>query len=240
MPTPHIEAEPGDFAETVLMPGDPLRARHIATEYLDDAVQVNNVRAMEGWTGTWQGTRVSVMGSGMGIPSISIYATELAREYGVQRILRVGTCGAFSPKLDLNDVVVAIGAATDSLINRERMRGLDFAAVADFELLRTFVEAAEAAQQPVTVGSIFSSDAFYGSSPEKVDMLKRNGLLAVEMEAAGLYGVAAMERIAALAVMTVSDHFDHTRELTPAERQSTLDTMIRLALDTVRAVEGDA
>lgn len=238
MPTPHIEAKPGDFAETVLMPGDPLRARHIATQYLDDAVQVNAVRAMEGWTGTWQGTRLSVMGSGMGIPSISIYATELAREYGVQRILRVGTCGAFSAELDLNDVVVAIGAATDSYVNRERMGGLDFAAVADYGLLRAFVDTAEGARQPVTVGPVFSSDSFYGSSPEKVAMLKRNGLLAVEMEAAGLYGVAAVEGIAALAVMTVSDHFDHDRELSPAERQSTLDTMIRLTLDTVRAVEG--
>ena len=238
MPTPHISAPAGAFAETVLMPGDPLRARHIAQNYLEDVELVTSVRNMEGYTGTHNGRRLSVMGSGMGIPSISIYATELVREYGVKRIMRVGTCGAFSPKLDLNDLVVAIGAATDSGVNRERMRGLDFAAVADYDLLRAFMDAAEERGEKVTVGPIFSSDVFYAPDPERVGMLKRNGLLAVEMEAAGLYGVAAWEGIQALAVMTVSDHFDHDRELTPEERETKLDTMITLALDTVHRIEG--
>lgn len=238
MPTPHISSPSGAFAETVLMPGDPLRARHIAENYLDDAELINSVRNMEAYTGTHRGRRISVMGSGMGIPSISIYATELAREYGVKRIMRVGTCGAFSAKLDLNDLIVAIGAATDSLVNRERMRGLDFAAVADYAFLRAFVDVAEDRGEAFTVGPVFSSDSFYGSSPEKVDMLKANGLLAVEMEAAGLYGVAAVEGIQALAVMTVSDHFDHDRQLTSEERETKLDTMITLALETVHAIEG--
>jgi purine-nucleoside phosphorylase len=238
MPTPHISSPAGAFADTVLMPGDPLRARHIAENYLDGAELINSVRNMEAYTGTHRGRRVSVMGSGMGIPSISIYATELAREYGVKRIMRLGTCGAFSAKLEVNDLVVAIGAATDSRINRERMRGLDFAAVADYALLRAFVDVAEDRGEELTVGPVFSSDAFYGSSPEKVDMLKRNGLLAVEMEAAGLYGVAAIEGIQALAVMTVSDHFDHEGELTSEERETKLDTMITLALETVHVIEG--
>lgn len=238
MPTPHISAEPGAFADTVLMPGDPLRARHIAQNYLEDVELVTAVRNMEGYTGTHRGRRLSVMGSGMGIPSICIYATELVREYGVKRIMRVGTCGAFSPKLDLNDLVVAIGAATDSHVNRERMRGLDFAAVADYAFLRAFVDVAEEHDEPVTVGPIFSSDVFYSSDLERVDLLKRNGLLAVEMEAAGLYGVASWEGIQALAVMTVSDHFDHERELTSEERETKLDTMITLALETVHRMEG--
>lgn len=233
MPTPHLSAPDGAFAETVLMPGDPLRARYIAEHFLDDARQVTAVRAMEGWTGTFAGIPVSVQGSGMGIPSISIYATELVRHYGVQRIIRVGSCGALSPSVALRDVLVASGAGTDSNVNRLRLGGRDLPAVADFGLLRAVVERAEAGGEALSVGTVFTSDLFYEPNPDVFDLLRRYGFLAVEMEAAGLYGVAAELGFAALTVCTVSDHLVTEERLTVAERQEGFDTMIRLVLHAV-------
>lgn len=233
MPTPHLAAPDGAFADTVLMPGDPLRARYIAEAFLDEAEQVTNVRSMEGWTGTYAGRRISVQGSGMGVPSISIYATELIRHYGVQRIVRVGSCGAISADLALRDVVVAVGAGTDSNVNRLRLHGRDLPAVADFGLLRAVVERAEAAGEPVKVGTVFTSDLFYEPNPEVFDLLRRFGFLAVEMEAAGLYGVAAEHGAAALAVCTVSDHLVTEEHLSVDERQAGFDAMIRLTLNAL-------
>jgi purine-nucleoside phosphorylase len=233
MPTPHLSAPDGAFAETVLMPGDPRRARYIAETFLDGAELVTDVRAMEGWTGSYAGRRVSVQGSGMGVPSISIYATELVRHYGVRRIVRVGSCGAITTDLALRDVVVASGAGTDSNVNRLRLGGRDLPAVADFGLLRAVVERAEAAAEPVRVGTVFTADLFYEPNPEVFDLLRRYGFLAVEMEAAGLYGVAAEHGIAALTVCTVSDHLVTDEHLDVDERQEGFDAMIRLVLNAL-------
>jgi purine-nucleoside phosphorylase len=233
MPTPHLSAPDGAFAETVLMPGDPLRARYIAETFLDGAELVTSVRAMEGWTGSYAGRPVSVQGSGMGVPSISIYATELVRHYGVRRIVRVGSCGAIRADLALRDVVVASGAGTDSAVNRLRLQGRDLPAVADFELLRAVVERAEAAGDPVRVGTVFTADLFYEPNPEVFDLLRRYGFLAVEMEAAGLYGVAAEHGVAALTVCTVSDHLVTEERLSVDERRQGFDAMIRLVLNAL-------
>jgi purine-nucleoside phosphorylase len=234
MPTPHISAVPGDYAPTVLMPGDPLRAAYIAENFLDDARQVNAVRNMFGYTGTYRGQPVSVQASGMGVPSIQIYATELARFYGVERIVRVGSCGTVQPTVALRDLVVALAAGTDSLVNRARFAGRDFPAAADWSLVRAMVEAAERAGHPFHVGSVYTSDFFY--EPEGSNtfaLLQRYGVLAVEMEAAGLYGVAAECGIAALTVATVTDHIIREESLSSEERQSGLASMLSITLDAL-------
>lgn len=239
MPTPHLEAQPGDYADTVLMPGDPLRADYIAQRFLDGARKVNAVRAVSGWTGTWRGRPVSVQASGMGVPSIQIYATELARHYGVRRIVRVGSCGTVQDRIALRDVVVALAAGTDSLVNRARFGGRDFPAVADWALARAVVEAAERAGVPAHVGPVYTSDFFYEpEGSQTMELLARYGILAVEMEAAGLYGVAAECGIAALTVATVSDHITRGERLSVAERQEGFDAMISLVLDGVLPAAG--
>ncbi|MFY0580550.1 purine-nucleoside phosphorylase [Cystobacter fuscus] len=237
MPTPHISAAPGDFAEVILMPGDPLRARYIAQRFLQDAREVTSVRNMFGYTGTHQGRRLSVMGHGMGIPSLSIYTTELIREYGVRVILRVGSCGALRQDVKLRDIIVATAAGTDSNVNRMRLGGHDFPAVADFMLARRAVEAAEKRGRPVRVGSVFTSDLFYTPEGElaKNALYARMGMLAVEMEVAGLYGVAAEHGARALGLLTVSDHLLTREALSAADRQSSFDEMIELALDVAAA-----
>jgi purine-nucleoside phosphorylase len=235
MSTPHISASPGDFAEVVLMPGDPLRARYISERFFEEAREVNSVRNMLGYTGRFRGHRLSVMGHGMGIPSISIYATELIKDYGVRVLLRVGSCGALRKEVQLRELIIAQGAGTDSKVNRMRFLDHDFPAVADFSLVRRAVEAAERRGRKVHVGSVFTSDFFYSPPSQQYEVLERMGMLAVEMEAAGLYGVAAEYGARALALLTVSDHL-HTRErLTPAERQTSFDEMIELALDVATA-----
>jgi purine-nucleoside phosphorylase len=237
MPTPHISAAPGDFAEVVLMPGDPLRARHIAQRFLQDAREVTSVRNMFGYTGTHQGRRLSVMGHGMGIPSLSIYTTELIREYGVRSIIRVGSCGALREDVKVRDIIVATAAGTDSNVNRMRLGGHDFPAVADFMLARKAVEAAEKRGRAVRVGSVFTSDLFYTPEGEQAKnaLYARMGMLAVEMEVAGLYGVAAEFGARALALLTVSDHLLTRESLSSADRQTTFDEMIELALDVAAA-----
>lgn len=216
------------------MPGDPLRARYIASTYLDDVRQVNEVRNMLGFTGTYGGRPVSIQGSGMGVPSMMLYATELVQHFGVERIVRVGSCGALQDDLDLGDVVVAIGAGTDSTVNRRRLGGRDFPATADYGLLRAVVDGAGAKGLTARVGNVFTSDFFY--EPEGSDtfeLLERYGFLAVEMEAAGLYGVAAEYGAAALTVATVSDQLKRGEHLSTEERQSSFDAMITLVLDAV-------
>ena len=231
MPTPHIAAEAGDFAEIILLPGDPLRAQHIADTFLEDVQQVTAVRNMFGFTGTYQGQRVSAMGTGMGIPSASIYAKELITEYGVKKLIRVGSCGGIGSDVGIRDVIIAMGACTDSGVNRARFRNLDFAAIADYELLRAAVDAAEAKGKTVRVGNVFSADLFYHPDFSLFDTMEKMGVMAVEMEAAGLYGVAAEYGAQALAILTVSDHVRTGEATSSDERQSTFNDMIEIALE---------
>ncbi|MEK8097936.1 purine-nucleoside phosphorylase [Morganella morganii] len=233
MATPHINAERGDFADVVLMPGDPLRAKYIAENFLEDIKQVNNVRGMLGFTGTYKGRRISVMGHGMGIPSCSIYAKELITEFDVKTIIRVGSCGAISRDVKLRDVVIGMGASTDSKVNRLRFKDNDFAAIADFGLVRNAVEAAETAGILARVGNIFSTDLFYTPDPQMFDVMEKYGILGVEMEAAGIYGVAAEFGAKALTICTVSDHIRTGENLPAEERQTTFNEMITIALESV-------
>jgi purine-nucleoside phosphorylase len=231
MATPHIKAELGDFAETMLMPGDPLRAQHIAETFLSNVVRVNDVRNMFAYTGEYKGKRLSVMGSGMGIPSISIYAKELITELGVKNIIRVGTCGALADDIQLRDVIVAMGASTDSGVNRARLQGYDFSAIASYPLLEATVNAARDAKIEVRVGNVFSADLFYTPVDGIMNTLAGMGILAVEMETAGLYGVAAEYGANALAVMTVSDHILRGEAASADERQNTFNDMIEITLN---------
>jgi len=233
MATPHINAERGDFADVVLMPGDPLRAQHIANTFLSGAREVNNVRGMLGYTGTYKGRAISVMGHGMGIPSCSIYTKELITEFGVQQIIRVGSCGAVRADVHVRDVIIGMGACTDSKVNRMRFKDHDYAAIADYGLLRHAVDAATAAGVNVRVGNLFSADLFYSPDPQMFDVMEKYGILGVEMEAAGIYGVAAEFGARALAICTVSDHIRSGDALSAAERQTTFNDMIEIALESV-------
>lgn len=237
MATPHINAEMGDFADVVLMPGDPLRAKYIAETFLQDVRQVNNVRGMLGFTGTYKGRKISVMGHGMGIPSCSIYAKELITDFGVKVIIRVGSCGAVLPDVELRDVVIGMGACTDSKVNRLRFKDQDFAAIADFELVQNAVSTAKAKDIKVRVGNIFSADLFYSPDPEMFDVMEKYGILGVEMEAAGIYGVAAEYGARALTICTVSDHIKKGTQTTAEERQTTFNEMIEIALESVLLLE---
>ncbi|GIJ51708.1 purine nucleoside phosphorylase DeoD-type [Virgisporangium aliadipatigenens] len=230
----HIGAAPGEIAPRVLLPGDPLRAKWIAETFLTDAKCYNNVRGMLGYTGTYQGVPVSVQGTGMGMPSASIYTHELINDYGVQTLVRVGTCGALGTTLKLRDVIAASGSCTDSNMNRIRFDGLiDYAPVADFGLLRAAVDTAEARSIPVTVGPILAADFFYTDRPDLYDRLADYGVLAVEMESAALYTIAARFRAKALTLLTVSDQITTGEKTTSQERQETFAQMVEVALDTV-------
>ncbi|ADL49464.1 purine-nucleoside phosphorylase [Micromonospora chalcea] len=232
----HIGAEPGEIAERVLMPGDPLRAKWIAETYLEGARCYTTVRGMLGFTGRWNGVDVSVQGSGMGMPSASIYAHELVNEYGVKSLIRVGSCGALTEDLQLRDVVAAIGSSTDSNMNRMRFDGLiDYAPVADFGLLRTSVEVAERRGISMRVGPILAADAFYTDRPDLYDRLADYGVLAVEMESAALYTIAARFKARALTILTVSDHIKTGEKTTSQEREQTFGQMVEIALDTIIA-----
>jgi purine-nucleoside phosphorylase len=232
MSTPHIAAPAGAFAELVLLPGDPLRARHVATTLLKGAVEVTAVRNMLGFTGEWQGRRVSVMGAGIGIPSCVLYATELVREYGVRRLVRVGTCGAIVDQVGIGELVLAAGAGTDSAVNRLRFRGYDFGATASWGLLSRVAAAAGAAGK-AHVGRIFSTDFFYHPDAELVPLLRQYGFLALDMETAGLYGAAAELGVEALSVLTVSDHLSGGQHMSPEQRETGVDAMVRLVLDAL-------
>ena len=233
MATPHINAERGDFADTILMPGDPLRAQYIADTFLSNVKPVNQVRNMLGFTGSYKGRAISVMGHGMGIPSVSIYAKELITEFGVNTLIRVGSCGAVRDDVALRDLVIGLGASTDSKVNRMRFKDHDLAALADFDLVSRAVAAARACQVPVKVGNLFSADLFYSPQPELFELMKQYGILGVEMEAAGLYGVAAEYGARALTICTVSDHILRQEALSADERQNTFNDMMEVALESV-------
>ncbi len=235
MATKHMNAAPGDFAETVLMPGDPLRAQYIADTYLDDARRVTDVRNMWGFTGKYKGHAVSVMAHGMGIPSASIYCTELITEYGVKRVIRVGSCGTSHPDVKLRDIIIGMGASTDSGVNRMRFGGYDLAALATFDLVRKAVAAAEQQGVRYHVGNIFSGDLFYTPDPDMFEILAKYNVYGIEMEAAGIYPIAAEHDVEALAICTVSDDIPSGAALSSAERETTFDAMILVALETVIA-----
>ena len=231
MATPHNSANPGDFAKTVLMPGDPLRAKFIADTFLEEARLVNNVRGIHGYTGTYKGVPVSVMASGMGMPSIGIYSYELFSMYGVENILRIGSAGAINPKLKLRDVVAAQGACTNSNFSHQYgLPGL-VAPIADFTLLETAVAAARERGVEPPVGNILSSDVFYHKTGGGLEWAPM-GVLAIDMETAGLYATAAEAGKRALTICTVTDNLVTKEELSPAERQGSLTQMMEIALET--------
>jgi purine-nucleoside phosphorylase len=233
MTTPHINSKKGDFADIVLMPGDPLRAKHIKDTFFKESREVNNMRGMLAYTGTYKGQRVSVMGHGMGIPSCSIYTKELITEFDVKKIIRVGSCGSVSENIKLRDIVIGMGASTDSKVNRIRFKDHDFAAIADFELLRNAVDAAKLLNIKPHVGNIFSADLFYNPDPEMFDVMEKYGILGVEMEAAGIYGVAAEFGAKALTICTVSDHIRTHQKISAEDRQTSFNEMIEVALESI-------
>ena len=232
--TPHNHAKPGDYADAVLLPGDPLRAKWVAENFLEDARLVNSVRNCLGFTGLWKGKRVSVQASGMGQPSLSIYVHELINVYGVRNLIRIGTCGGLNEKVKVRDLIIAQGATTDSAIVRDAFTPFNFAPIADFGLLRSSVEKAEAAGLSYHVGNMLSSDIFYHVEPGLAGYgrLPAHGILGVEMEAAALYTLAARFDARALAICTMTDCLITHAELSADERQSSLRDMVSLALDT--------
>lgn len=235
MPTPHIAAHEGDFAPDIIMPGDPRRAKLIAETYFDAPRLVTEVRGILGYTGTIAGRPISVMASGMGAPSISIYATELARAYGAKRIVRVGTMGGAQDFLELGDVIAASAAHTDSAMTVRRVPGVNYSAAPTFSLLRAAVEHAETAGIRLHVGPIFTTDAFYQPDTATVASLIALGTLAVEMEAAALYTVGAAEHVETLMVGTVSDHVYKTEEMTSEEREKTFGRAVEVAIAALQS-----
>ncbi|MEF2964411.1 purine-nucleoside phosphorylase [Paenibacillus sp. M1] len=229
----HIAAKPGDIAESILLPGDPLRAKFIAETYLEDVVCYNEVRGMLGFTGTYRGKRISVQGSGMGIPSISIYVNELISEYGVKNLVRVGTCGGMQEHVHVRDVILAQAACTDSSMNRHVFSGFDYAPIASFPLLKAAYDRAVEKGLKPHVGNIFSSDMFYRDDTSVTQLLMKYGVLGVEMETTALYTLAAKYGVNALTILTVSDHLLTGEETTAEERQTTFNQMMEVALDTV-------
>ncbi|MFM1653343.1 purine-nucleoside phosphorylase [Brevibacillus sp. B_LB10_24] len=231
----HIGAKENEIAESILLPGDPLRAKHIAETFLENAVCYNNVRGMLGYTGTYKGKRVSVQGTGMGIPSISIYAQELMQEYGVKNLIRVGTCGAIQQDVKVRDVILAMSASTDSAVNKIRFNGIDFAPTADFDLLKKAYDLAAAAGMSVKVGPVFTSDTFYNEDADGQRLLAAYQILAIEMETAALYTLAAKFNAKALSILTVSDHILTGEATSSEERQLTFNDMVKVALETATA-----
>ena len=236
-PTPHIKAVPGDFGKTVLMPGDPLRAKFVAENYLENARQVNNVRGIHGYTGQYRGVTLSVMASGMGIPSIGIYSYELFDAFGVERIMRIGSVGAMSMKVNVRDIIIGMGACTNSAFAAQYGLPGTFAPIADYTMLRTCVEQAEKIGAVYHVGNLLSSDTFYGADPTATEKWQHMGVLGVEMEAAGLYMNAAYLGKQALAICTVSDHVLTGEALDSDARQNSFTQMMEIALNTAVELE---
>ncbi|GGE17752.1 purine-nucleoside phosphorylase [Psychroflexus salis] len=226
----HINAQKGDIAETILLPGDPLRAKWIAETFLDNPVCFNEVRGMLGFTGTYNGNRVSVMGSGMGIPSINIYAHELITEFGVKNLIRVGSAGSMQKEIKIRDVVVAMSASTNSGLNKTRFLGGDFAPTASFQLFNKAIEIAKTKQIKLKAGNILSSDTFYTDDPEEWKHWAKFGVLCVEMEAAGLYTTCAKYNVNALALLTISDSLVTGEVTTSEERETTFSEMVKIGL----------
>ncbi|WP_434654377.1 purine-nucleoside phosphorylase [Thermoanaerobacterium thermosaccharolyticum] len=227
----HIGAKEGEIASTVLLPGDPLRAKYIAENFLSDVKCYNEVRGMYGYTGNYKGKRVSVQGTGMGIPSISIYVNELIESYNVKNLIRIGTCGSMQPDINIRDVILAMSSSTDSAINRIRFNGMDYAPTASFKLLKKAYDAATSMGINVKVGNVLSSDTFYNDDKDSWKLWAKFGVLAVEMETAGLYTLAAKYGVDALTILTVSDSLVTGHATSAEERQKTFNDMIEIALN---------
>ena len=232
----HIGAKRTDVAETILLPGDPLRARFVAENFLEDAFCYNEVRGMYGFTGVYEGKRVSVQGSGMGMPSLSIYVNELITEFGVKNLIRIGSCGSLQPDLGLRDIILAQSACTDSSMNRIRFNGMDFAPCASFALLKSAFDNAVKLNIPVKVGNILSEDSFYGDDPDAWKLWAAYGVLAVEMESSALYTLAARFGVGALSMLTVSDNLVTKELVSSEERESAFTEMMKLALETAASL----
>lgn len=237
MATPHINANPGDFGKTVLMPGDPLRAKYIAENFLENPVLVNNVRGVQGYTGTYKGVKVSVMASGMGMPSIGIYSYELFNFFGVENILRVGSAGSLNKDVKIRDIVLGMGASTNSNFVRQFQLPGTYAPIADYTLLNEAIKASEAIGATFHVGNILSSDTFYDAQDDANEKWQKMGIMAIEMEAAALYMNAAYAGKRALAILTISDSIVTGEATTAEERQNSFTEMMRVALDTAVAME---
>ncbi|HIS29232.1 MAG TPA: purine-nucleoside phosphorylase [Candidatus Avamphibacillus intestinigallinarum] len=229
----HIGAEKETIADTILLPGDPLRAKYIAEHFLENPVQYNHVRGMHGYTGTYKGKRISVQGTGMGVPSISIYVNELIQSYDVQKLIRVGTCGAIQENVQVRDIILAQGSTTDSQMNRMVFGGIDYAPLADFSLLKTAYDNAIQRSLHVKVGNVFTSDTFYRDNAKEVNrLLAQYNVLAIEMETTALYTLAQKFGRQALSILTVSDHVLTGEETTAKERETSFKDMMTLSLDT--------
>ena len=227
----HIGAKQGDIAETILLPGDPLRAKWIAETFLKDAFCFNQIRGMYGYTGTYNGKKVSVMGTGMGVPSISIYAHELINEYKVKNLIRVGSAGSYQKDIKIRDIVLAMAASSNSGVNELRFGGADYAPTANFGLFMKAVEAAKSKNIPIKAGNVFTSDEFYADDFESYKKWSKFGVLCVEMETAGLYTVAAKHNVNALTILTISDSLVTGERTTSKERESTFKGMVEIALE---------
>lgn len=229
----HISAAKDEVADKILLPGDPLRAEFIAKKYLENPKCYNNVRGMLGYTGMYKGERVSVQGTGMGLPSISIYVNELIREYGVKKLIRVGSCGSLQKDIHVRDIVLAMSSSTNSSMNRNRFKGMDFAPTADFNLFNKAVNISDRMGLNIKAGNVLSSDSFYTDDPDEWKMWAAFNVLAVEMESSALYTLAAKYGVSALTILTVSDSLVTREETTSEEREKTFTQMMELALDTI-------
>ncbi len=227
----HISAKKGDIAETILLPGDPLRAKWIAETFFDNPVCFNEVRGMLGYTGTYNGKRISAMGTGMGVPSISIYASELIMDYGVKNLIRVGSAGSYQIEVKIRDIVLAMAASSTSGVNELRFGGADFAPTATFELFQKAVTIAKAKNIPIKAGNVLTSDEFYADEFESYKKWSKFCVLCVEMETAGLYTVAAKHKVNALSILTISDSLVTKEKTTSKERETTFEEMIKIALE---------
>lgn len=227
----HIEAKKGDIAETILLPGDPLRAKWIAETFFDNPFCFNKVRNMLGYTGTYKGRRISTMGTGMGVPSISLYAHELITEYGVKNLIRVGSAGSYQKHIEIRDIVLAMAASSNSGVNELRFGGADYAPTADFGLLQKAIEIAKQKNISLKAGNVFTSDDFYDDDFESYKKWSKFGVLCVEMETAGLYTVAAKHNVHALTILTISDSLVTKESTTSKERETTFKEMIEIALE---------
>lgn len=227
----HIGAKEGEIASTILLPGDPLRAKYIAENFLTDTICYNEVRGMYGYTGAYKGKRISVQGTGMGIPSVSIYLNELITSYKAKNLIRIGSCGSMQPDIKIRDVVLAMSASTDSHINKIRFNGMDYAPTANFGLLKKAYDIALEKDIPIKVGSVLTTDTFYHDAPNSWKHWANYGVLAVEMETAALYTLAAKFKVNALSILTVSDSLVTREETTSEERQKTFNQMVEVALE---------